>query len=140
MVLVILFKVFIWLLSLKMRGKKHYPFAEFRNVISRKRTGSSHNERMNNGTSPPSSDNETTPKFKKSSKINFNAKFNVRMKTICEFIIKADNELFHNKKRKPMFLLCSFQHFQNSKLDRLSIQQLECEMDSAGYPDKYIYF
>ena len=56
---------------------------------------------MNNGTYSFSSDYETTPKFKKSSKINFNAKFNVRMKTICEFIIKADNELFQNRARKP---------------------------------------
>ena len=95
---------------------------------------------MKNGTSSSSSDNETTPKFKKSFETNFNAKFDARMKTRCEFIIKVDNELFQNRKRKPMFLLCSFQHFLNSKLDRLSLQQLECEMDSAGYPDKYTFF
>ena len=81
--------------------------------------------------------NETTPKFKKRFGTNFNAKFNIRMKTRCEIIIKADNELFQNKTRKPMFVLCSFQHFLDSKLDRLSLQQLECEMDSAVYPDKY---
>ena len=108
----------------KCGGKKHYPFAEFQNVISRKGTRSSHNKRMNNGTSPSSSDNETTPKFRKSFGTNFNAKFNIRMKTRCEFIIKADNELFQNRTRKPTFVLCSFQHFLNSRLDRLSLQQL----------------
>ena len=41
----------------KCGGKKHYPFAEFRNVILRKSTRSSHNERMNNGTLSLSSDN-----------------------------------------------------------------------------------
>ena len=30
-----------------------------------------------------------------------------------------------------------FQNFLNSNLDRLSLQQLEFEIDSAGYPDKY---
>ena len=95
---------------------------------------------MNNGISSSSSDYETKPKFKKSFRTNFNSKFNIPMKTICEFIIKADNELFQNRTRKPTFLLCSFQHFLNSKLDRLSLQQLECEMDSAGYSDKYNFF
>ena len=38
-----------------------------------------------------------------------------------------------------MFVLTSFQHFLNSKLDRLYFQQFEFEMDSAGYPDKYSF-
>ena len=91
---------------------------------------------MNNGTSLSSSDNETTPKFNKFLRNVFNAKFNIRMKTRREFIIKVDNELFQNRTRKPTFVLCSFQHFLNSKLDRLSLQQLECEMDRTDYPDK----
>ena len=123
-----------------MRGKKHYPFAEFRNVISRKRTRSSHKESENNGTSSSSSDNETTPKFKNIFGTNFNVKLDARMKTRCECIIKAYNELFQNRTRNPMFVLCSFQHFLNPNLDRLFIQQLECEMYSAGYPDKYNFF
>ena len=49
---------------------------------------------MNNGTSSSSSDYETTPKVKKSFGINFNTKFNIRMKMRCELIIEADNELF----------------------------------------------
>ena len=70
---------------------------------------------MNNGTSSSSSDNETTPKFKKSLGTNFNAKFDARMKTRCEFIIKAGNEMFHNRTRKPMFVLCTFQHLEFRK-------------------------
>ena len=101
---------------------------------------SSHKESDDNGTSLSSSDNETTHKFKKIFGTNINAKLDARMKTRCDFIIKADNELFQKRTRKHMFVLCSFQHFLNSNLDRLSIQNLECEMDSAGYPDKYIFF
>ena len=81
-----------------------------------------------------------TPKLKKCFGTNINTKFNARMKTRCEFIIKADSELFHKSTRTPMFVLCSFQHFLNSNLDILSLPQLECEMDSSGYPDKYKFF
>ena len=57
------------------------------------------------------------------------------MKMRRELNIEADNELFHNRTKKPMFGLCSFQEFLNSKLDRLSLRQLEYEMDKADYPD-----
>ena len=138
--LVIIFKVFIFLLSFKNMGKKNYPYAEFCNVSSRKRTRSSHKESDKNGTSSSSSDNETTPKFKKRFGTNYNAKFDARMKKRCEFIIKADNDLFQKRTRKPMLVLTSFQNFLNSDLDRLSLQRLECEMDSSGYPEKYNFF
>ena len=62
------------------------------------------------------------------------------MKTRREFIIKVDNELFQNRTRKPTFVLCSFQQFLNSKLDILSLQQLEYETDFTDYPDKYNFF
>ena len=65
----------------KYRGK--YPFAEIRNISTRKRTRSSHKESDNNVTSSSSSDNETTPKFKKSFEKNINAKFNAHMTTRC---------------------------------------------------------
>ena len=67
----------------KCGGGKNYPYAEFRNISSRKRTRSSHQESDNNGTSSLSSDNETTPKFDNSFRTNFNAKFDARMKKIC---------------------------------------------------------
>ena len=59
------------------------------------------------------------------------------MKTRCEFIIEADNELIQNGTEKSTFVLCSFQQFLNSKLDRLSIQQLEYEMNFTDYTNKY---
>ena len=85
-----------------MRKKEHYPFAEFLNGIPGKRTRSSHNESMNNVTSSSSSDNETTPKFRKSFEKNINANFNKHMTMRCEFIIKADNEVFNMRSKTPM--------------------------------------
>ena len=95
---------------------------------------------MNNENSSSSSDYETTPKFKKGLGGNINAKFDVFMKTRCDIIIEADNKLFKNRTQEPMFVLCSFQKLLNSELDRLSLQQLECEMDRTDYPDKYNFF
>ena len=92
---------------------------------------------MNTGTYLSSSDYETTPKFKKSFGGNINAKFDVFMKTRCDLTIEAGNELFNNRTKKPTFVLCSFQLLLNSKLDRLSLQQLEWEMDCIDYPEKY---
>ena len=90
---------------------------------------------MKNETSLLSSDYQTTPKFKKSLGGNINAKFDVLMKTRCDIIIGADNKLFKNRTQEPAFVLCSFQKFLNSKLDRLSIQQIQCEMGHTDYPD-----
>ena len=94
-----------------MRRKNHYPFAEIRNGISRKRTKSSYNETMNNGTSLSSSDYETTPKVKKSLGNIFNAKFDICMKTRCEFIIEADNELFQNSTKTLRLYNVHFKNF-----------------------------
>ena len=57
-VLVIIFRVFIWLLSFK---NAKNPFVEFRNVSTRKRTRYSHKESENTGTSSYYSDNEMIP-------------------------------------------------------------------------------
>ena len=59
------------------------------------------------------------------------------MNTRCDLIIEADNKLFKNSTRELMFVLCSFKKLLNPELDRLSLQQLECEMDRTDYPDKY---
>ena len=118
-----------------MRGKKEYQFAEIRNFTAGRRTRSSQKESDNNGTSSSSSDDETTPKYNKSFGANINSNFSAFMNKRCEILIKADNFLFKNRKIFPKFTLSPFQHFLDSKLDRLSLQQLEFEMDSAGYPD-----
>ena len=54
-----------------------------------------------------------------------------------EELIEADNSLFKNRKRFPKFVSAPLRGFLYSKLDRLSLQQLECEMDSTGYPDDH---
>ena len=115
-------------------------FAEFRNFSTCRRTRSSQKKSDNNGTSSSSSDDETTPKYKKMFGLNVNTNFNAFMNKRCEIIINADNVLFKIKTAKPKFVLTSFQHFLDSKLDRLSLQQLEFEMDSTGYPDDYNFF
>ena len=58
----------------------------------------------------------------------------------CEDLIEADNFMFRNRKIFPKFVLAPFHLFLDSKLDRLSLQQLECEMDSTGYPDDHNLF
>ena len=62
------------------------------------------------------------------------------MDSRCEDLIKADNVLLKNRKIFPKFVLDSFRHFLDSEFDRLSFQQLECEMDSTGYPDDHNLF
>ena len=52
----------------------------------------------------------------------------------------ADNVLFKNRKTFPKFLLAPLRGFLNQKLDRLSLQQIECEMNSTGYPDDHNFF
>ena len=83
---------------------------------------------------------ETTPKFEKRLGKNINAKFDIFMKKICDLIIEADKKLFKNRTQEPSFVLSSLQKFLNSKLDGLSLQQLECEMDCTDYPDNHNFF
>ena len=91
--------------------KIQYAFAEFRNFSAGRRTRSSQKESDNNGTSSLSSDDETTPKYKKSFGANINANFNAFMDKIYEILIKADNVLFKISTPEPKFVLTSFQHF-----------------------------
>ena len=58
----------------------------------------------------------------------------------CEELIEADNGLFKNRTIYSKFALAPLRGFLNSKLDRLSLQQLECEMDYTGYPDDHNFF
>ena len=58
----------------------------------------------------------------------------------CEELIVADNVLVKNRKTFTKFVLAPLCNFLNSKLDRLCLQQLECEMDSTGYPDHHNFF
>ena len=58
----------------------------------------------------------------------------------CKELIVVDNVLFKNRKKNPKFVLSPLTRFLNLKLDRLSLLQLECEMDSTGYPDDHNFF
>ena len=87
-----------------------------------------------------SSDDEFTPKYKKSFGQNKKVKFNAFMVRKCDCLLEADKVMFKTRKFLPKFVLAPLHGFPNSKLDRLSIQQLECEMDSTGYPDDHKFF
>ena len=118
-----------------MQLKKQYPYAEIRNFIGNKRTRSFQKESDNNGTSLSSSDDEFTPKYKKSFGQNKNAKFNEFMVRQCGNLLEADEVLFKARKFLPQFVLAPLRSFVNLNLGRLSLLQLECETDSTGYPD-----
>ena len=116
-------------------GRKKYPYAEIRNFTAGRRIRSFQKENDNNGIFSSSSDDEFTPKYKKSYGENINTNFNAFMDRRCEELIEADNVMFKNRKIFPKFVLAPFRLFLYSKFDRLSLKQLECEMDSTGYTD-----
>ena len=122
----------------KCGGEKQYPYAEIRNFTAGRRKRSFQKENDNNGTFSSSSDDEFTSKYRKIYGENINANFNAIMDRRCEELIVADNVLFKNRKIFPKFVLAPLRRFL--KLDRLSLQQLECEMDSTGYPDHRNFF
>ena len=116
------------------------PFAEIRNFTAGRKIRSFQKENDKNGTSSLSSDDEFTPKYKKRYGGNINANFNAFMVKRCEDLVESDSVLFKNRKIFPKFVLAPLRGFLNSKLNRLSLQQLECEMDSTGYPDHHNFF
>ena len=79
-------------------------------------------------------------KYKKRFGQNKKAKFNAFMVRKSDCLLEADKVLFKTRKFLPKFVLAPLSGFLNSKLDRLSLQQLECEMDSTGYPDDHKFF
>ena len=124
----------------KCRRKNQYPYADIRNFIGNKRTRSFQKENDNNETSSSSSNDETTPKYKKSFGRNKKAKFNEFMVRKCDDLLEADKVLFKTRKFLPQFVLAPLRAFLKLKLDRLSLLQLECEMDSTEYPDDHKFF
>ena len=55
-------------------------------------------------------------------------------------LLEADKVLFKTRKFLPKFVLAPLRGFLNSKLDRLSLQNIECEMNYTGYPDDHKFF
>ena len=58
----------------------------------------------------------------------------------CGDLFEAGEVFFKTREFIPKFVLAPLRGFLNSKLDRLSLQQLECEMDYTGYPDYHKFF
>ena len=58
----------------------------------------------------------------------------------CGNLLEADEVLFKARKFLPQFVLAPLRSFLNLNLDRLSLLQLELEMDSTGYPDDHNFF
>ena len=58
----------------------------------------------------------------------------------CDCLLEAGKVLFKTRKFLPKFVLAPLRGFLNLKLDRLSLLQLEREMDSTGYPDDHKFF
>ena len=82
------------MLSFINAGRKKYPYAEIRNFTAGKGTRSLQKENDNNGTFLSSSNDEFTPKYKKSYWENIISNFNAFMDRRCEELIDADNVLF----------------------------------------------
>ena len=97
----------------KFRGKNQYPYADIRNFSAGIRTRSFQKENDKNGNSSSSSDDEFTPKYKKSYGVNINTNFNAIMDRRCEELIVADNVLFKNRKKFPKFILAPLRGFLN---------------------------
>ena len=91
--------------------EKKYPYAEIRNFNAGRRTRSFQKESENNGTSSSSSDDEFTPKYKKSYGANINANFKAFMDRRCEELIEVHNVLFKNMEFLPKFVLAPFRRF-----------------------------
>ena len=45
--------------------------------------------------------------------------------------------MFKNRSKKPALVISPLKAMLKSEVDRLSLQQLEYEMDCADYPDDY---
>ena len=109
---------------------KHYPLEMFRNGISKK-TRSYYIGMMENGIPSLSSDSAMTSREKK----NFRATFKTQIKVHYLSLYAEDDALFKNRSQKPSFALRPLKSMLNFEVDRLSLQQIEYEMDCADLPD-----
>ena len=55
----------------------------------------------------------------------------------CGNLLEAGEVFFKARKYLPQFVFSPLCSFLNLNLDRLSLLQLELEMDSTGYPDDH---
>ena len=88
---------------------------------------------MNDGIPSSSSDSAISSKEKK----NRRATFKIQMKIHCLYIKSEYYALFKNGFLKTAFVLRPLNAFLKSEVDRLSLQQLEYEIDRADLSDDY---
>ena len=96
-----------------MQEKNQYSYAEIRNFIGNRRTRSFQKENDNNETLLLSSNDEMTPKYKKSFGRNKKAKFNEFMVRKCGDLFEADKVLYKTRKFLPQFVLAPLRLFLN---------------------------
>ena len=118
----------------------HCPLEIFRNGIS-KNTRSSDKGTINNGSPSSYSDCEMGSKIKKRFLKNCHATFDKKMKFNCHALKFDDDYLFKNSSKKiPTFVTSPFLTMLNVEVGRISLQQLEYEMNRTGYPADYNFF
>ena len=88
---------------------------------------------VDDGTPLSSSDYSMASKEKKNSR----STLKMEMKMNCYYLKTKDNELFKNRSKITAFVLIPLKNMLNFEVDRLSLQQLEYEMDCTDYPVDY---
>ena len=62
------------------------------------------------------------------------------MKDNCLSLKLDDDDLSKNRSKIPTFVIRSFLTMLNLEVDKISLQQLEYEIDRTDYPVNYICF
>ena len=98
-------------------------------MVSKKKTRSFYKGTVKNGTHLSSSDSKMT------SKVNKMAVPRLKKMNIHCYSLKIDDgALFKNSSKRTASVLRLLKSMLNSEVDRLSLQQLEYEMDCTDYP------
>ena len=89
---------------------------------------------MNDITPFSSSDSEMASKTKKTFVKNHHDMLEKKMKFNCLSLIMDDYDLFRKGSKIPTFVIRPFLNMFNLEVDRISLQQLEYEIDPTDYP------
>ena len=71
---------------------------------------------------------------------NCHATFDKKMKFNCLYCKIDDDDLFNNRSKRPTFFIRPFPTTINLEVERISLHQLEYEMDCTDYPVDYNCF
>ena len=89
---------------------------------------------MSYGTQSSSSDSEMASKIKKHFVKICHTTFEKKMKFNFPYLKLDDDDLFKNSSRIPTFVIRTFLTMLNLEVYRISLQQLEYEIDHTDYP------